>query len=173
METKGACYKTICGICGAEINACPCDRPNKKLYRSTCGKCSIGTKAAAFPSADNPVDKKGPLKVKEYVVKIGDAFVYLVDQDEIQLRWTSEFVMAGSWKRFSFIPKFEIWVDKALDEFEIKDCIMHEWVESHVWDYFNGVYDDAHYATLKLEDFLYGNQGGIDGEIDKLLQGDN
>jgi len=173
METKGACYKKICGICGQTICECPCDRPKKKIFKSTCGKCSIGTKKApAFPSAENPVDLNAPLKFKEYVVKIGDTFVYLVDADEVVLRWTTEFVMGGSWCRFSFIPKFEIWIDKFMDEFEIKDTVMHEYIESHTWDYYGGEYDKAHYATVKLEDYLYDNQCAIDGKINELLQGD-
>lgn len=165
-------WRRKCAFCGTTMSWCKCegtsaDNGSMKTLHGICDKCS-----AVLPKENKGIDPTAPLKTKEYLTIIGDMFFYLVDQDEVQLKWTGEFVMAGSWKRFSFIPKFEGWIDIALDEFEIKDCLMHEYIESHTWDYYGGDYNKAHYATLKLQDWYYGNLGGKDGEIDKMLQGD-
>lgn len=160
-------WRRKCGICNKLMSWCKCEGTNPdtgsmKTLMGTCEKCSTFDKKGIDPAL--------PLKTKEYLTKIGDMFFYLVDQDEVQLKWTGEFVMAGNWRRFTFIPKYEGWVDIALDEFEIKDCVMHEYIESHTWDYYGADYDRAHYATLKLQDWYYGNEGGKDGEIDRLLK---
>lgn len=169
-------WRKICSFCKTQISWCRCagissDSGSLKTLHGICSKCAT-TKSdkelAAFGYFRKGLDEIGidpnaPLKVKEYVCKIGNVLVYLVDEDEIHHKWTTDWTEGGNWLAYPFMPKNEIWIDINMDDEKIRHAVFHEFVESAVWPQF-GNYDDAHAVAVKLDDFLFGNLGGHDGE---------
>lgn len=179
MENKKTHFhwREKCAICKSVITWCKCSGTTvNDMYMRTkwnlCKKCAAdgAHKGFIFDGAHGhwKLDPKAPLKTKQFFLQIGDILFYKVDEEEIGQKWTGEFVESGNWKRFTFIPKNELWFDYKLDEYKLKKCALHEYVETMIWDRYGG-YDPAHYHTLKLEDFIYNGEGGIDDNIYKLL----
>lgn len=172
-------WREKCALCKSVITWCKCAGTTvNDMYMHTkwnlCGKCAVSAsmalqrKAFKFDGIRWKLDPNTPLKYKEYFMTIGNVLFYYVDEEEIGQKWTGEFVEAGNWRRFNFIPKNECWVDYRLNQYKVKKAVFHEFVETAVWPEFND-YDKSHSVALKLEDYLWGGAGGIDENINNIL----
>ena len=172
-------YRKKCVNCKTVYDWCKCPGTtmngpgNMKTIHGICPKCKASDTETAGKGFTLPdmIDPNAPLEIKEYLVKIGNVMIYIVSEDEIHRKWTTDFCEGGSWKVYKFIPENEVWVDIELNPDDMRHTILHEFIESAVYDQF-GNYNDAHNCAVKMDDFLYGNVGGEDGGIDTLIQPD-
>jgi hypothetical protein len=94
---------------------------------------------------------------KDFILKISDIFFYTVDAEYIRNTYTSEWEGGGNWKRYSFIPFKEIWIDNKENPFDLRITAMHEYIE--VLNIMLGKdYNDAHECAAKFEDFVRNNE---------------
>ena len=171
-------YRKFCLNCKTIYDWCRCDGINQnsgslKTIHGICPKCKASDTETAGKSQllDDYSNPDTPLQTKEYICKIGNVMIYAVNEDEIHAKWTTDWCEGGSWKVYKFQPTNEIWYAITLNDEKIKHTVMHEFVESAVFDQF-GNYNDAHNTAVKLDDFMYGNAGAVDGGAATLIQPD-
>jgi hypothetical protein len=83
---------------------------------------------------------------------IGKIKIALVDGTKIRNEKAVNFVFAGHDKAYAFIPKNQIWIEKAVPAKERKFIIMHEFDERNMMSHGIG-YSKAHEVANKLENF--------------------
>jgi hypothetical protein len=125
-----------------------------KTLMGICPKCSQVHSKKELKGNPNE-----PLKVNEFFLKVNNVFFYYIDANEAYAKFTSEFCGAGNWMRYLFIPKNEIWVDISQPFTEVAIACWHEFLEAHLM-LLGLLYDPAHLAAQKLEDFQRQNLAG-------------
>jgi hypothetical protein len=79
--------------------------------------------------------------------------IWLVDGKRIRRRWDGDFVYGGSDRRYTFIPKNEIWIDSEVSLAEAIYTVEHELIERELMDK-GMIYDQAHEEAKKSEEPL-------------------
>jgi len=84
--------------------------------------------------------------------KIGKITIKLVDGTKIRNKTAVNFVFGGNDKAYNFIPKNQIWIEKAIPKNERKFILIHEFSERdlmrHGFDY-----GKAHLLANQIENF--------------------
>ena len=70
--------------------------------------------------------------------------VYSVNGDYVKRNYSMDFVEAGHWLRYKFIPEGEFWVDNNLNNRDYAPNLLHEYREMSIMILENLDYDDAH-----------------------------
>lgn len=99
------------------------------------------------------------MNYKEYLTKVDDIFIYLVDGEEVRNTYTSDFTEGSNWLRARYIPSKEIWLEYKQSKLDLQMTLIHEVVEI-LYMLTGKNYDTAHFATTQLENWLRGNQEG-------------
>jgi len=166
-------WRRKCAICDSLMGWCKCSGTNPDsgsmvTLHGICQKCVDAALIKKDASIDLElkrlgyyfnekkelrIDPKTPIKFKEFIFKAGPFFYYFVNEDEMQAKYTCEFTEAGNFKRYSFIPKNEFWIDIAQkpDDKKLQHSFLHETVEVLYWIAFDSNYDTSHYMAEELE----------------------
>jgi len=84
--------------------------------------------------------------------KFGKIRIRLVDGTKIRNTKAVNFVFGGNDKAYNFIPKNQIWIEKAVPANERKFILIHEFSERDMMKHGMG-YDHAHLIANQIEDF--------------------
>jgi hypothetical protein len=84
--------------------------------------------------------------------KIGKVKIILVDGTKIRNEKAVNFVFGGNDRAYNFIPKNQIWIEKAIPKKERKFILIHEFSERDLMKHgFN--YGKAHLLANQIENF--------------------
>jgi len=84
-------------------------------------------------------------KVKKVKMgKIDDIVVYVVDDERVRNTIDIDFVMAGNFARYPYIPLGEIWISQLLKPSDYAPTLVHEWIEARLMSKHNIEYSNAH-----------------------------
>jgi len=77
--------------------------------------------------------------------------IYMVDGNEVKIKYDMDFVEAGNSEAKNYIPKNEIWIDSSTDTTNIKFSIYHEIVERFYMNVYDYDYEKAHDIANTIE----------------------
>jgi hypothetical protein len=86
-----------------------------------------------------------------YIGKIDKYDIWIVDGNQVRLKFYSSFLYGGNEQRYPFNPKGEIWIDNAISCEEYYLTLAHEMNERHLMAKFGLTYYAAHDSSLSLE----------------------
>lgn len=122
-----------------------------------------GLRDEAITSASNALERSirqasPPRDVKtRLLTQYGMMNIWLVQGDEVRKQFDTAFVHGGNGFRYSFIPKYEIWIDEQLSPQDRAFTLIHELYESSLMREgreYGPAHDESSYIEKKLRNLV-------------------